>query len=510
MSGSPEKDSSTQTVEPAPVQAIQPSKSAAMTIDRIVAGLVLLGATLVAAVFVGRLDSGHGSIDAFAANIAPLGVMTFVAWQALGLWNHVPRARARMRWILTLQVFILKVNATLEVGSQSPTLTLPVHLDYEWYSIGKVALVWGRRSGLLAEFAIGPMARLSLDFETGNGVGLNLLSLALLAALLYSEHLAVSAMRPEPAHETVRSLRFDGGRLLLQLSARKAHAVLACWVCVVVLFGVLCRPSLQSDDGAELVRDRETEALLARLRAHCEGGEPEACHDLGVLHDAGKAIPRDWAIARALYERACNHGVVQSCYNLGQAFFDDGQASSLADAVHWLGEGCRLREERSCARLFDIGQLYFGGKLIAKDDSRAAKIFDESCEGGYLPACHSLGVAMEQGLGCEKNLPKAVALYRKSCEGKFMPGCSNLGTLYDEGEGLTVDKQRAAELYKIACDAELAQGCFNLGLLLFSGEGVKKDVARARELFTKLCATGEDRGCVALSQYFGERPPSLL
>lgn len=128
---------------------------------------------------------------------------------------------------------------------------------------------------------------------------------------------------------------------------------------------------------------------------------------------------------------------------LEQTFFDDGQASSLADAVHWLGAGCRLREERSCARLFDIGQLYSSGKLSAKDDSRAAKLFDESCEGGYFPACHSLGVATEQGLGCEKNLPKAVALYRKSCEGEFMPACSNLGTLYDEGASRKTSLGRA-------------------------------------------------------------------
>jgi TPR repeat protein len=499
---------SKQAAEPAPAHAIQPLKSIVKVIDRTLAGLVLLGATLVAAAFVARLSSGDG-IGALAVPTAILGVMTFVAWQALGLWNGSRRARTRMRWVFIAQVASFKVNVTIAVGGPL-TLHLPVHLDYEWYSIGKLGFGCGLRSGLLVEYAIGPMARLSVGSGADNFVGVNLLSLALLAALLHSARLAASATLPAPERVDVPVLRFENGRLLLHLAARKAHAILACWVCVVVVVGVLFRPSLEAVDRAEVARDGEAEALLARLQAQCEGGEHEACHDLGVLYDAGKAVPRDWAVARGLYERACNHGVVQSCYNLGQNFFDEGEASRLPDAEHWLGAGCRLREEHSCARLFAIGQLYAAGKLIAKDDSRAATVFDESCAGVYSPACHSLGVLIEQGLGRDKDLPKAAALYQKACEGKFMPACSNLGTLYDEGEGLAVDKRRAAELYSLACDAELPQGCMNLGLLWLSGEGVKKDVSRARALFSKWCAAGEARACAVLSQQFGERKPSLL
>lgn len=317
VSGSPEESASKPALEPALPQGIQPSKSIATAIDRVVAGVVLLGATLVGAVFVASWAGGDGSARELVANLAALGVMTFVAWQALELWNGTTRARTRVRWILTAQVAILKVNATLVLGSQLK-LSLPVRLDYEWYSIGKLALVWGSRSGVLVEFAIGPMARLSFDSGVDNRVGLNLLSLAVLAALLYSARLVAAAMQPEPEQAAVPVVRFENGRLLFRLAARKAHAILACWVCVVVLGGAL--PSLETVDRDEPARDGETAELLAGLQAHCERAEHAACHELGVLYDAGKAVPRDWAVARELYERACNHGVVESCYNLGQMF----------------------------------------------------------------------------------------------------------------------------------------------------------------------------------------------
>jgi TPR repeat protein len=92
---------------------------------------------------------------------------------------------------------------------------------------------------------------------------------------------------------------------------------------------------------------------LAKLG--CENGEAEACYVLGTLHEGGKGVPKDEALARRLYELACPAKVPiettssprrgeysqRACARMA-AYYDEGAIPPKDDAraFFYLAKGC--------------------------------------------------------------------------------------------------------------------------------------------------------------------------
>src|ERR1700758_4161797 len=74
---------------------------------------------------------------------------------------------------------------------------------------------------------------------------------------------------------------------------------------------------------------------------------------------------------------------------------------------------------------------------------------------------------------------KAARIYQESCNGGNGSACTNLAYLYERGLGVDKDESVSASLYRQGCDANDAQGCSNLALMYLQGRGVEKDPQRA-------------------------------
>jgi TPR repeat protein len=67
---------------------------------------------------------------------------------------------------------------------------------------------------------------------------------------------------------------------------------------------------------AETAPDGDAKAA-AQFKEACDGGNGQACTDLGLMHANGTGFPKDDKLANQLYERGCKQGDGRACMGLG-------------------------------------------------------------------------------------------------------------------------------------------------------------------------------------------------
>ncbi len=173
-----------------------------------------------------------------------------------------------------------------------------------------------------------------------------------------------------------------------------------------------------------------------------------------------------------------------------------------AEALPLLTQSCDGGDLSSCNTL---GAMYSMGTGVPKDYGKASTLYTKACDGGNKNGCYNLGVLYENGTGVPQDYGKAFTLYTKACDGGNANGCNNLGVLYQTGRGIPKDFGKANTLYTKACDGGITNGCNNLGVLYASGTGVAQDTSKAVSLFTKTCDGGNGEGCTYLSTQYHDR-----
>jgi hypothetical protein len=103
---------------------------------------------------------------------------------------------------------------------------------------------------------------------------------------------------------------------------------------------------------------------------------------------------------------------------------------------------------------------------------------------------NNLGDMYYFGHGVAKNDQKAAEYYRKAAEQDYAVGQCNLGFMYNHGYGVPLDYQKAAEWYRKAAEQGNADAQSNLGTLYENGDGVDKDMTKAVEWYSKAVEQG--------------------
>jgi hypothetical protein len=60
--------------------------------------------------------------------------------------------------------------------------------------------------------------------------------------------------------------------------------------------------------------------------------------------------------------------------------------------------------------------LYYYGRGVKQDYSKAVELFTKACDGGEAKACFWLGIMCEKGKGVQQDITKALELYAKAYE----------------------------------------------------------------------------------------------
>lgn len=93
---------------------------------------------------------------------------------------------------------------------------------------------------------------------------------------------------------------------------------------------------------------------------------------------------------------------------------------------------------------------------------KSFKVFKELCEQkDDAQSCDMLGKHYDFGYATQKDEVKAVRLYQKSCDNGDNIGCTNLALSYYDGSGVNADENKAREMLNKLCDIEKVEEACN-------------------------------------------------
>jgi TPR repeat protein len=252
------------------------------------------------------------------------------------------------------------------------------------------------------------------------------------------------------------------------------------------------RPRYQYLYGRVLHAAKRYSEAVQQYAASDRGGYAWGSSGLGSLYQAGQGVPQDLPIAASLYQRAGDAGYADA-YAVAVALHLSATPPNYVQAYALSDRAARAGSHWGTAFL---GELYFGGLGVAKDEARGMSLFRQAADRGNPGAMLDLGVVYFSGIGVPQD--KATALRWITRAGDLgIPEAQNLaGYMYEEGDGVTQSDQQAIAWYRKSAAQGDAFGMMHLGKLLSNaGNG-----AEAVELYRKAAALGFVEAYVALAR----------
>jgi len=250
-----------------------------------------------------------------------------------------------------------------------------------------------------------------------------------------------------------------------------------------------------------VIGDEQT--IIAGYKALCKKGLSIACRFREWNHVDGPNLRDAGRVFRPLCDQSNDMACIVWAWSLSQKqnrlAYPDRHAPDPARAARLFQRTCDRGWLHAC---YNLGEMYYKGVGVSKDPARAARLYRKACDGGNMDGCTALGLMYYNGEGVSKDPARAVRLWRKACDGGDMDGCNGLGWMYDNGKGVPKDKAMAVRLLRKACDGGYMVGCNNLGWMYYNGKGVFKDYARAVRLYRKVCDGGNMDGCKNLGEMY--------
>ncbi len=144
-----------------------------------------------------------------------------------------------------------------------------------------------------------------------------------------------------------------------------------------------------------------------------------------------------------------------------------------------------------------LGEMYYGGQGVSKDDAEAVKWWQKAAEQGHAKAQYNLGEIYRSGnpYGDQPinsvvitDNAKAAVWYQKAAARGLARAQFQLGWMYLFGEGVSKDSAKAAEWFKKAATQGHIEAQYRLAVMYGSGTGVPKDGTKAVDWLEKAAA----------------------
>lgn len=150
-----------------------------------------------------------------------------------------------------------------------------------------------------------------------------------------------------------------------------------------------------------------------------------------------------------------------------------------------------------------LGQLYFIGKLVDKDDKKA---FEYLTKSAYFKSPHGtflLGSYYINGIGCEKDISKGIEIWKKAVEFGHGGAANNLYCYYCGQYGGPKVKDKAKAYLIKAAELGSDVGCFNIGKEYYYGNDLmSKNDDQAYIYIKKAADSGLVDACGWLSYFY--------
>jgi TPR repeat protein len=170
---------------------------------------------------------------------------------------------------------------------------------------------------------------------------------------------------------------------------------------------------------------------------YCGGGSAWSCNELGVMDAASRA---DIGTPQQLFKVACSDGLRAACENVSAT-------TAGRPATH-----------HGDPRVDDYLVVLQGGRGPIPERT-PFEVYTRACAEGYLAACGGIGDTYFQGEGVAKDQVRARAIWEDACSRGHGMSCSNLGVMNRLGDGVPKDNAAAGRYMKRACDLGLTNAC---------------------------------------------------
>ncbi len=130
---------------------------------------------------------------------------------------------------------------------------------------------------------------------------------------------------------------------------------------------------------------------------------------------------------------------------------------------------------------FELGNAYWIGKEVRKDDSEARRQWRSAGEQGHADAQFNLGLGSAQ----QGQFDEAIVWYKQAASQGHALAAFNLGTLYREGKGVAPNMEQALSHIKSSAMAGLATAQATIGTLYLTGDAGETNYDKAAMWFKK-------------------------
>ena len=180
-------------------------------------------------------------------------------------------------------------------------------------------------------------------------------------------------------------------------------------------------------------------------------------------------------------------GDAEAQYELGRMYFlGKGMPRNATKALEWYQKAA---EQGNALAQNELGNLYSAGLLVRKDDSEAAKWYQKAAEQGIANAQYNLGYLYDWGQGgLSRNRVEAIKWYKKAAEQGNGEASFRLGDMYEYGHGVGKSIQEAIAWYKKAAEQGNIEAQYQLGYINYYKQ---KNYVEAEKWFRKAAEQGD-------------------
>lgn len=185
----------------------------------------------------------------------------------------------------------------------------------------------------------------------------------------------------------------------------------------------------------------------------------------------------------------CNVNRKQSAreqYKIGKKFYNRG---NYAEAVKWYRKAANKGDNKARN---DLGNCYYGGKGVEKDELEAVRWFWDAAVQGDAEAQNSLGDCYYYGKGVEVNETEAAEWYQGAADKGHADAQTKIGNCYYYGNGVKKDYAKATEWYQKAAIQGNIKAQKKLGDCYYSGRGIVQNYEKAAKWYQKVAEQGYD------------------
>lgn len=236
-------------------------------------------------------------------------------------------------------------------------------------------------------------------------------------------------------------------------------------------------------------------AQAEELQKKADQGDPEACYQLGLMHEHGRGVERDSMKARSLYRKAAQKGHALSQFKLGDIYLngEGGIKSDPAKAAKWY---LKAAGQGDVDAQFNYAYLLTQGKGVDQDYVAACEWFTKAAEQGDAEAQAQLGFIYFKGQGVDKDYARAAVWYEKAAGQGNEEAQNSLAFMYANGRGVAKNLHTALKWYRLASKQGNRMASENVAL-------IEERLAKEEKLTAQ-----ED--ALQATQEFPKSPPSAL